>query len=111
MEKFSKQREHQVSSIEILIATEEKEGLLVWTDSFGLAIKGGQAVLNWPEGSMVHPIQVGDGTPHQISATLDSQGGNLQVDSGVTIEKSWSGRIESSMSSRRREVWVGGGGP
>ena len=42
MEKFSKQREHQVSSIEILIATEAKEGLLVWTDSFGLAIKGGQ---------------------------------------------------------------------
>ena len=60
-------------------------------------------------------FQVWDGTPHQISATLHSQGGKLQVDSGVPIEKSWSGRsgnnVSSSMSSRRREVWVGGGGP
>ena len=34
---------HQVvSSIEISIATESKEGLLVWKNGFGLAIKGGQ---------------------------------------------------------------------
>ena len=36
------------------------------------------------------------------------------MDSGVPIENSWSGRIEtnmsSSMSSKRRQVWVGGGG-
>ena len=32
----------QVSSIEILIATEAKEGLLVWRDRFGLGIKGGK---------------------------------------------------------------------
>ena len=31
-----------MSSIEISIATEAKEGLLVWRDDFGLAIKGGQ---------------------------------------------------------------------
>ena len=56
---------------------------------------------------------MGDGAPHQISATMDSQGVKLQVDSGVPVEKSWSGRIESmssSSSSSRRNVWVGGGG-
>ena len=51
-----------------------------------------------------------DGTPHQISATIDSQGVKLQVDSGVPIQKSWSsGRIESVGSNG--DVWVGGGGP
>ena len=51
-----------------------------------------------------------DGTPHQISATIDSQGVKLQVDSGVPTQKSWSsGRFEIVSSSRN--VWVGGGGP
>ena len=31
-----------MSSIEILMSTESKEGLLVWRDGFGLAIKGGK---------------------------------------------------------------------
>ena len=55
-------------------------------------------------------IQVGDGAPHQISATIDSQSVKLQVDNEVpTVEKSWpAGRIENMNS---RNMWVGGGGP
>ena len=39
---FAMSKFTQVSSIEMVIATESKDGLLVWTDNFGLAIKGGQ---------------------------------------------------------------------